>query len=451
MIISVLQNDICSRDYSDFTVLYDLRNQQIIKLESVSADIWNYIYNNTSVDIESIISHIASIYECASVDIRNDITGFVNELYTSGIVLINNSYHNDTVSSNALSTTDETDIEGQIIDELIDKDQLYSATIEMTYSCNERCIHCYAHYPNSKDENTLTSETYHYFIDQLYESGAMHIAFTGGDPFMNPIFPEVYKYSREKGFVCDIFTNGIHLAQNDALLNDIADMRPRALFISIYGSTPEMHDNITQTHGSFEKTIKTIKSLKAKGIAIVLNIMILKNNYADYQRIINLAEDLEVEYRTSMSLIYRNDSNASPMDYFIGNKENAKSIIKSIKNMYSIDKPINNTNHSEYLCGAGVSSICLSPDGTVYPCVSLKIPLGNILNDTLKDIWFGKTRKDLLSKLKWQNTIKCTSCKYKTACPHCVAMSQAENNNFLDCNTCDRFIAECIFEIQEET
>ncbi len=452
MDISVSHYNVCSRDYSDFTVLYDLRNQQILKLESVSADIWNYIYENELVSLESIINHITSIYECNPDDIRDDITDFVNELYFSGVIMLNNTYHSDISPIGVLTNNDDTDVEGQIINELIDRDQLYSATIEMTYSCNEKCIHCYAHYPNSIENSKLTAKTYTSFIDQLYESGVMHIAFTGGDPFMNPLFPEIFKYSRNRGFVCDIFTNGICLAQDEDLLNDIADMKPRAFFISLYGSTAEVHDSITQIPGSFDKTIKTIKSLKSKGIGIVLNIMILKNNYSDYQNIIEFANNLDVEYRTSMSLIYRNDRNASPMEYFIGDKNKAKSVIKSLNKMYSIDKPITYTNNSSsnYICGAGVSSICLSPDGTVYPCVSLKIPLGNVLTDRFEDIWTGNARKDLLSKMTWENTKKCTSCQYQNTCPHCAAMSQAENNDYLECNTCDRFIAECIYEIQSE-
>ena len=177
--------------------------------------------------------------------------------------------------------------------------------------------------------------------------------------------------------------------------------------------------------------------------------MLLSENYDDLDGIISLATDLGVEYRVSMSLIYRNDGSDSPMGHFIGDKEKIKNVLRTIRSkVYSVDRPIENKqDKSEFMCGAGVTSMCLSPDGTVFPCVSLKIPLGNINSSTVSEIWSGDARRSIVSSLRWDNTKECNSCPKQSNCPHCAGMSQAESGDMFACNTCDKLIAECISEL----
>ena len=449
MEISINKIDICYRHYSEFAVVYDLRNQQILKLENVAADIMSFLFDKGTSQIDEIVNYIVSIYDCNENDIYDDIIDFVQDLYDSGVILFNDNYTNIAVvlEEDIKSATSNDNLENQIISELESENQLYSATIEMTYACNEKCVHCYAHYPNADCSHGISLDTYKDFIYQLKEQKCMHIAFTGGDPFMNPSFPRVFAYARANGFVCDIFTNGLFLSNHMKELDRIAELRPRAFYISLYGSTPEVHDNVTQIPGSFDKTVSVVKKLRSYGIPVVFNVMLLSINYQDFQCIIELANELNAEYRTSMSLIYRNDGNDSPMNYFIGDKEAIKNIMKKMNNIYSIDKPIEHDTDSQYLCGAGVTSICLSPTGEVYPCVSLKNSLGNIFKSTLKDIWNGEERKKIVTGLTWNNTKKCYKCEYQKKCPHCAGMSQAETGDMYECNSCDRFIAECISEL----
>lgn len=453
MNISFNPLDICSRSYNDFTILYDLKNRQILQLESVSADIWNFLTNQNNCTIDDIALFISDLYECSAVEIKDDIIDFIQMLYDSQIILLDGKYHQHDGTNSLQPDTqisDNDDFEGQIISVLETQNQLYSATIEMTYACNEKCIHCYAHYPTAdNDSEHLSSSQYKKFIDELYNMGAMHIAFTGGDPFMNQSFLDLFRYTRSKGFVTDIFTNGLWLSNHPDRLKEILSLRPRAFYISLYGASATTHDSITGIPGSFIKTIDTVSKIRNENIPVVLNVMLLAENYNELDGIIKLATNLNAEYRVSMSLIYRNDGSSAPMNHFIGDKDKIKDVLRTIRSkVYSIDKSISTTQtDSEFMCGAGVTSICLSPDGTVYPCVSLKTPLGNINSNSVSDIWEGSARIEIINSLKWTNTKQCKSCPHKSACPHCAGMSQAETGDIFSCNTCDRIIAECISEL----
>lgn len=449
MLVSFAQDDICWREYEPFTVLYDLRNKQMITLENVAADIWRKIASETECEFEVIVQCISDEYECEKIDIIEDVRSFIEELYYSGIILLDGKYCESKIGTSSLGTYRD-DIEGEIIRSLESFDQIYSATFELTYACNENCIHCYAHFPGAvQKQKPIPLETYKKAIDGLNMMGCMHLAFTGGDPFMHPDFPALFFYARKKGFVCDVYTNCLALYDDAELLTHMVEAKPRAFFISLYGSQAQIHDAITTTPGSFIKTISVIKRLRELGASVVVNVMLLSLNHRDLSNIINLTQELGVEHRVSMSLIARNDGSNEPMNYFIGEKEVIKNTIEVARNkLFSIDVPTVEYDRTEYMCGAGITTISIDPMGGIHPCVSIKSALGDIVSGTVQQAWNNIERHRIMNSLKWDNSRECSSCNSRRYCPHCPGMSEAESGDILSCNTCDRIISECIMEME---
>ena len=448
MLLSCAKEDVAYRNYGDIGIIYNLKCNTIITLENVALDIWEIIYSQGSVQLDEVTAQISSIYKCLSDDIVGDITEFAIELYDEGIVSIDGRYftENNTTEGGTISGED---LEGEILQVMQERDQLYSATIELTYACNEQCIHCYANYPESAfHESKIAVDDYRLLIDELYAAGCMHISLTGGDPFMNKDFMNVFEYARDKGFVCDIYTNGLYLAEHPTTLARIAERHVRTFYISLYGASAETHDRVTAVRGSFDKTIHAIKEIHRLGIPVVLNVMLLSVNYQDAAQIVRLADELDVQYRVGMSLIYRNNGDSHPMNFFINDKDAIKSVLRCVrKNFFSFDQSLTNIQASNTMCGAGSTSLSIAPDGTVYPCISLKVPLGNIASDTIDSIWSGEKRKRLVDSLRWENTASCKTCHLLDSCPHCIGISEAETGNMFSCNTCDRMIAECNYEL----
>lgn len=449
MQISYAPENICWREYEPFTVLYDLRNRQMLTLENVAADIWHMIASDSDCAIDDVIGRIAEEYGCDVAVIANDAYDFVYELYSAGIVHLDGSRFDPEVNKFKAGDSNG-DIEGEVIRGLEPYNQLYSATFEMTYACNESCVHCYAHYPGvMPSPDTIPLSVYLQAIDNLRDMGCLHLAFTGGDPFMHREFPDVFFYARKRGFVCDIYTNGLSLHYNDELLMRMVAAQPRAFFVSLYGSRREIHDAVTRTPGSFDKTVSAIKRMKELGASVVLNVMLLTINYHDLTSIIRLADKLGVEYRVSMSLIRRNDGSDQPMDYFVDDKEAIKKSIMTVyDNFFSIDVSANEVERTEYMCEAGVTSISIDPYGRVHPCISLKHTLGNILEGTVREAWDNPERYRVIEALRWDNTKECMNCYSRKYCPHCPGMSQAESGDMLACNTCDKIVSKCIQEIE---
>ncbi len=50
-------------------------------------------------------------------------------------------------------------------------------------------------------------------------------------------------------------------------------------------------------------------------------------------------------------------------------------------------------------CQAGDAIAFIAADGTVYPCATLPFPLGNVKDESFKDIWAGETRRKLRTEI----------------------------------------------------
>jgi MoaA/NifB/PqqE/SkfB family radical SAM enzyme len=90
------------------------------------------------------------------------------------------------------------------------------AGLELTYSCNVRCRHCYV---NGLGGEELTLNEYRRLIDDLYDLGRFCLVFTGGEPLLRPDFFDIVAYANRKRFLKVLFTNGTLI---DSLDNDRA-------------------------------------------------------------------------------------------------------------------------------------------------------------------------------------------------------------------------------------
>ena len=111
-------------------------------------------------------------------------------------------------------------------------------TLETTYRCNLDCAHCYVNQPaGSREERAreLSLDRLKALVDEIVAEGCLFVLFTGGEVLVRPDFPELYLYTRSKGLLATIFTNGTLVTEGIADL--LAEHRPDRVEISLYGMT----------------------------------------------------------------------------------------------------------------------------------------------------------------------------------------------------------------------
>jgi len=81
-------------------------------------------------------------------------------------------------------------------------------------------------------------------------------------------------------------------------------------------------------------------------------------------------------------------------------------------------------------CAAGLSGMTLLADGTITPCRRLPLPLGNIRDDSLREIWAGSA---VLAALRDKSRYhgRCGRCPRWAVCRGCRAVAFAYTGDYL--------------------
>ena len=82
------------------------------------------------------------------------------------------------------------------------------------------------------------------------------------------------------------------------------------------------------------------------------------------------------------------------------------------------------------LCGAGAAGLCISPDGTIRPCIGLNVALGRWPEKRLSEIWQTSPFFSEFSAIRLRDIRECGSCPDFAYCSRCPGAWHAEHGNF---------------------
>lgn len=229
--------------------------------------------------------------------------------------------------------------------------------LELTNQCNLQCSHCYADSgPYATQADRLSREKYQELIIEAYEVGCRRIQFIGGEPTLNRDLPDLIKFSAKIGYTfIEVFTNLTCLTDELLLCFKESDVH---VATSVYAPTACTHDQITQVHGSFDKTIRNLQALLKAGISVRAGVIGMKENSGQTERTMQFLRDLGVQNVGTDRLRY----------FGRGAKEGEGALSE--------------------LCGACAdNTLCVGSDGIVSPCIMSKLwSVGSVLNESLTEL-----------------------------------------------------------------
>lgn len=154
--------------------------------------------------------------------------------------------------------------------------------LELTNQCNLECSHCYAESgPRTFGKNTLSTAQYRRLVIDAYEVGCRRIQFIGGEPTLNRDLPLLIQLCSDLGYTfIEVFTNLTRLSQELVACFKKNGVR---VATSVYASTAEIHDTITQLAGSFSRTVNNIRKLSEAKIPIRVGIIEMLENVGQVQ------------------------------------------------------------------------------------------------------------------------------------------------------------------------
>ena len=311
------------------------------------------------------------------------------------------------------------------------KPQLTNLHIEITSRCNERCVHCYI--PNDNKVNNIEPSLFYDILEQCNDMKLLHLTLSGGEPMLHPNFCDFLRKCKEYDFSINILTNL-------TLLNDdiISEMKRNSLLgvqVSLYSMNSDIHDEITQMKGSFEKTKNAILKLIENNIPMQISCPIMKQNKNNYNDVKEWAKKHNIHVGDDYTIIAKYDHTTQNLSNRLSIDE-VEELINNIvdtdiKYVEKIEEEIErkkNTPYDDYVCSVCNSSICITESGNVYPCAGWQDNIvGDVKKTSLKNIWENSEKVKYLREVKKQDFPKCIQCLEKDYCTMCMVKNANED------------------------
>lgn len=317
--------------------------------------------------------------------------------------------------------------------------------LHLTERCNLRCRHCYQSGGRTAELSLPeVREVVAEVAEMLAEwSAAYGLEFsrsfnvTGGEPLLREDLFEILGAMAAGGFATYLLTNGTLVEQEQA--QRLAGLGVKGVQVSLEG--PEaIHDRIRGA-GSFAASRRGVTRLLAAGLPVTLNATLSALNAEHFREMVAYAAGLGVP-RLGFSRLVPSGRGLGLLDQMLAPArlheiyEEIFALAPAGLEIVTGDPVASRLRAGaggEELgpvatggCAAGLSGLTIMPDGTVTPCRRLAIPLGNVREDSLREIWADSpVLEGLRDRARYGG--KCGRCPAWAHCRGCRAIAYAHS------------------------
>jgi radical SAM protein with 4Fe4S-binding SPASM domain len=333
---------------------------------------------------------------------------------------------------------------------------LVSYTI--TRACNLRCLHCHVSAREPMPDELTLKEAIH-TIDEMHSLGTQAVIFSGGEPLLRKDFVlQLIEHCDDLGIIPAMLSNGLLMTPQTVL--ELQEAGLKAVGLPIDSVVPEKHDHLRNVPGSFGKTLQAIKACLELDLEVVVTTMALKDTYTEMPARIEYLNSLGVDEVAVYDLVPVGRGkdvmdNAMTMEQRVNLIKWLQSQQEDTEMTFTMSggMPLypeiacemhrnHGTKAKDLLikefwihqgigCPAGNMYFSLRPNGDVYPCPFLPIKVGNIREQSLREIW---QKSPILNALRQRRNLKgkCGSCEYREGCGGCRGRAYACTGDYLE-------------------
>lgn len=300
--------------------------------------------------------------------------------------------------------------------------------LDVTYRCNERCVHCYLEHD---DHGEMTTAEIKDVLNQLAEAGTFFLTLSGGEVLMRRDFFEILEHARRLLFNVRIKTNGVMIHETEA--RRIRDLGVEQVQISIYSRRPEIHNVITKLPGSLKRSVEAVRFLKSQGLKVTIANVLMTANLGEHAGVQALAAELGATYTLDPTITPKIDGDTSILDLRIPGAElnevfHNKNLVGNVEEFCAPPPPPGDDIMEGLPCSAGHTAAYITPYGDVFPCVQFPLPSGNLRRQKFIDIWRDSPELNDVRSIRAKDLPVCSTCSHVGSCTRCPGLAYMEGS-----------------------
>jgi AdoMet-dependent heme synthase len=300
--------------------------------------------------------------------------------------------------------------------------------LDITYRCNERCVHCYL---DHHDHGEMTTAEILRLIEEMADAGVLTLTLSGGEIFLRKDLFEIVEHARRLTFCVKLKTNALLIGEREAAR--LRDLAVQEIQVSIYSHRPEVHDAITLVPGSLKRSLTAIRFLKAQDLKVVMANVLMRQNMSDYAAVKDLAEEIGVEFTLDPTITPMMDGDRSILSLgadadTLRDVFRDSAVVGDVDEFCAIPSDTGEVNLDSRPCSAGHTTCYVSPYGDVFPCVQFPLPTGNVRRERFVDIWRHSSEMNEVRSIRLKDLPTCSSCSHAGACTRCPGLAYMEGN-----------------------
>ncbi len=340
-----------------------------------------------------------------------------------------------------------TPVMDRLISRTVQKHRPLSVHFDLTYRCNERCVHCYL---DHDDHGELTTTECFAVLEELAKAGTLFLTFSGGEIFLRPDLYEILAAARDLHFDVSLKTNALLVTPERAAR--LREFGVRRVQISVYSDIPDVHDAITKVPGSLQRTLAAIPILLGHGLQVKLACPLMQENLMAYRGVMALAEKLGVPYILDLTITPMMDGSGGPLAHRASVSSLLPVLLDPVLHACkpqpsaqaartvnalppaigsAVSSGIESVAYEDLPCSAGHNSCYISPYGDVFPCVQLPQAAGNLRRQRFSDIWYRAPQLERLRAIRESQLPICSRCEIRSYCERCPGLALMEGGDLL--------------------
>ncbi|MBA4389933.1 MAG: radical SAM/SPASM domain-containing protein [Syntrophus sp. (in: bacteria)] len=285
------------------------------------------------------------------------------------------------------------------------KYNLVNVVWEFTLDCNLNCIHCGSSAGRKRGDELTTSEAEKLCHD-LKKTGCLGITLMGGEPLLRKDFWHIAALIGNLDMELTVITNGTVYDQET--FSKLRSLNPRTVAVSLDASKPELHDQIRNRKGAFDKTCDFMNIALKEGLPVSVITTVHKMNLMELPAIRDLLLGRNVAWQIQIA---GSEGRRFPKELLLDEEDfySVGMFIASTRKKYPVKQMpvigaddlgfnsmmLNNISLApEWTgCHAGISVLGIQSNGNIKGCLSMTdIAIeGNVRSMSVYDIWNSDT------------------------------------------------------------